>query len=126
MTSSSAPEEGVVGEKSYPLLKREREWREAEEGSREARVVVRLDRVSVEPLKDGGYRIVIEGFNLYPRVAPPVVTVGNVSLERIQYERNGRRIEGVLRDKPGNGPITIDYGYAAAELKGEICWVRAE
>ena len=105
------------------MLKREREWLEMQERAEENRVVVRLDSASVEPY-EGGYRVVIEGFNLHPRIVPPLVKVGGVTLAQIQFQPDGRRISGVLREKPGAGPVTIDFGYAEAELKGEISWVK--
>lgn len=108
------------------MLKREREWLEMQQRAAQNRVVVRLDSASVEPVEEGrGFRVVIEGFNLHPRIAPPLVTVGGVRLEQIQYQRDGRRIEGVLKERPDNGPVTIDYGYAEAVLKDEIRWVKS-
>ena len=109
------------------MLKREREWLEMQKRSADDRIVVRLDSALVEPLEDQGgyYHVVIEGFNLHPRIAPPLVTVGGVTLEQIQYQPDGRRIEGVLKEKPGSGPVTIDYGYAEAELKDEIRWAKS-
>lgn len=106
------------------MLKRQREWLEMQERSAENRVVVRLDSASVE-LRADGYYAVIEGFNLHPRIAPPLVNVGGVTLEQIQYQPDGRRIEGVLKEKPGSGTVTIDYGYAEAELEDEIRWVKS-
>jgi hypothetical protein len=110
------------------MLKRDREWLETQERQADNRVVVRLDSASAEPLEGqaGYYHVVIEGFNLYPRIAPPLVTVGGVALAQIQYQQDGRRIEGVLKEKPGTGPVTIDYGYAEAVLKDEIRWAKSE
>lgn len=108
------------------MLKREREWLDMQERAGDNRVAVRLDSASVEPLEDhGGYRVVIEGFNLHPRIAPPLVRVGGVMLEQIQYQQDGRRINGVLKERPGSGPVTIDYGYAEADLRNEIRWVKS-
>src|SRR5687767_8755887 len=105
------------------MLRRERAWLETQERSGDGRVKVRLDSASIRALEDRDcYYVVIDGFNLYPRISPPVVTVGGVLMEQIQYEENGRRIEGVLKKEPSKKPVTIDYGYAHAELKGEI-WV---
>jgi hypothetical protein len=105
------------------MLKRQREWLEMQERAAENRVVVRLDSASVQPY-EGAYRVVIEGFNLHPRIVPPLVTVGGGTVREIEYQPDGRRITGVLREEPGTEPVRIDFGYASAELKDEIRWVK--
>ena len=103
------------------MLKREREWRDMQASAIENRYSIRIDAATIEPQENkDGYRVVIEGFNLYPRISPPLVTVGGVMLEQIKYEPNGRSINGRLKEKPDNGTVKVNYGFASAELATRI------
>jgi hypothetical protein len=77
---------------------------------------IRLDRVEIEE-SERGYRVRIEGHNLFGSVAPPTVTVGGQRLTEPKFSRDGRSIEGVLRDKPENRTVTVDYGFARGEIE---------
>jgi len=97
---------------------RSKPWQERQRRLAEAKPRVRLDGLHVESLGPArGYAAVIEGFNLHMAIAPPRVTVGGVLLERMQFQRDGRVIRGVLPRKPRGGRVVVDYGFARAELK---------
>ncbi|HJQ33113.1 MAG TPA: hypothetical protein VJ866_13075 [Pyrinomonadaceae bacterium] len=107
------------------MLTRAKNWLDAQKRLAERKHVIRLDSCAVEPLGEKrGYNAVIEGFNLHPAISPPRVTVGGVLLEEMQFQADGRRIRGVLRQKPRSGRVMVDYGFARATLKGEIRWIE--
>lgn len=99
---------------------RRESWYEKHRRAAQRKAWIRLDRVRVEPLGPGrGYAVVIEGVNLYPVISPPHVTVGGVLLERLEFQKDGRTLRGVLPRKPPSHRVVVDYGFARAQLQGQ-------
>ncbi len=97
-----------------------REWLARQKQAQERKPLLRIDRVHITSLgPEKGYEVVIEGFNLRPSISPPSVRVGQVLAENLIFEKEGRVIRGLLREKPRDSSVVVDYGFAGAELKDE-------
>lgn len=87
-------------------------WVERNKLAAERRPRVRVDRCVVTKSVEGSFEVTIDGFALMPAIVPPMVTVGGVPLERMEFELGGRRITGVLPEEPESRRVVVDLGYA--------------
>jgi hypothetical protein len=95
-----------------------REWRKRHERWAKKRPEIRLTGLRLESLgPDGRYAAIIEGFSLYGAIVRPTVTVGGVSLQKPEFQANGRFIRGILPSKPGSRRVVVNYGFARAEFR---------
>jgi hypothetical protein len=92
-----------------------RKWEERRKLLASRKPRVRVDRCVVTEREKGHYDVMIEGFGLLPAITPPRIAVGGVLLEQAMFEKGGRRVTGVLRDRPKNDQVIVDLGYAHAE-----------
>jgi hypothetical protein len=99
------------------MATRRENWTAEHKEALERKVRVRIDSYHVEERPDGGFEVLIEGFGLYGVIVPPKVTVGEIPMEQLRFEKDGRAIRGVLRNKPAKPGVVVDYGFARAELK---------
>jgi hypothetical protein len=101
------------------MLRRAQAWVERQKQMASRRPRIRLDSCTLEPLPKGtGYAVVIDGFNLYQAISPPLVTVGGERVEPVNFRRDGKQIRGLLRKKPDGEHVQVNYGFARAELHG--------
>jgi hypothetical protein len=109
------------------MQRRAKLWQERRKRAASRATALRVDRCEVSRSADKAtYKVVIDGFNLHPAIAPPRVTVGSVRVEGLRFQPDGRRIEGVLKERPRPGPVVVDYRFARAVLEREIEWVEPD
>lgn len=92
-----------------------RKWEERRKLLASRKPQVRVDRCIVVESEKGYRDVVIEGFGLLPAISPPHVTVGGAALEFAKFEQGGRRVTGIVRDRPKDDQVIVDLGYARAE-----------
>jgi hypothetical protein len=92
-----------------------RKWEERRKLLASRKSQVRVDRCVVTQGEKGYRDVVIEGFGLLPAATPPHITVGGVTLELAKFELGGRRVTGVVRDRPKNDEVIVELGYARFE-----------
>ena len=93
-------------------------WKAAQERRKTSGPWLRLDSAEIREAQKGeGYEIVIHGFNLHPRVAPPSVTVGDQQVQDLQFDPEGRRLIGRLKTRPEGQEVTVDYGFKHASCE---------
>jgi hypothetical protein len=99
-------------------------WRARQKQMAERSPTIRIDRCTIEPLQgdkgqeaDKGYLVVIEGFRLHQAISPPRITVGKLVVESVTFRADGKQIRGVLRARPDDDRVRVDYGFAHAESR---------
>src|SRR5207249_1235468 len=102
------------------MATREELWWERRKRAVEHKVRVRVDRMSIKARTPRrGYEVVIQGFNLHRAISPPRITVGEVTLEQIDFDPGGLAIRGILPRQPRSRRVVVDYGFARAEWSGQ-------
>ena len=92
-----------------------RKWEERRKLLASRKPHVRVDRCVVTASDKGDFEVVIEGFGLLPAITPPRITLGGKTLQRTKFELGGRRVTGIVRERPVNNRLVVDLGYARAE-----------
>lgn len=88
-----------------------REWEERRQRVAARRPQARVDRCVVRAGAEGTFDVVIDGFGLVPAISPPHITIGGVLLERPRVEQGGRRLTGMLTERPRSTEVEVDLGY---------------
>ena len=105
-----------MNDRQRPASNRERAWRERQRRAAERRPRIRVDSCEVRPLTTGeGYAVTITGFNLHGAISPPMITIGGIALQHLQFEPDGRTVRGTLAREPDGNAVVVDYGFARAD-----------
>lgn len=101
------------------MTTRRARWHDSRERLAKRKPWIRLDSIDLTPsAKEGGYQVVIRGFNLHASVVPPRITVDGIPLEKPIFQSDGRQILGYLPYEPESKSVFVDYGFAKAKLEG--------